>query len=555
MELPQGRISGKALTAVVALVRDTPAKHLVAKILRSQLGISALRQLPAAQRRNFAASYRPLRARAPRTGDGQGFGVPLSDSWPRPAKVLHDAFLVGRTTPLEVAERALRGAKAWAQRGAGGGPVHVFDEVNALEAAKAATERYERGEPKSTLDGVPIVIKEEIHFAGLPTCVGTSFLKDVATSDCPAVARLRSAGATLIGQTPMTEFGLSPLGGNPHRDMPRNAHSPGHLPGGSSSGSGVAVAAGIVPVAMGLDGGGSVRIPACFNGMFGLKPTFGRIPASGHGLDGGSSMVHLGPIGASSFDLAAFTEQCTGSDADDESSTWQPELATGELVGALGRGVRGLKIGIIESEWRDANSSVAKAGRDALKQLERDGAEIVNVELPLAPHASAIGYLTIGLEILTALHEIRRDHAMDLGLDVQMLVANMSAFESDDYLDAQRLRAALREQVAEVLRNVDVIALPTTANTAPPVTDEEAQHGFVDPPALAEACRYAFVGNLTGIPCGTAPVGTDSAGLPIGLQIMGDSYDEATVLQVLAQLERAGVAAPPRPAQAIDLLG
>ena len=555
MELPQGRISGKALSAVVALVRDTPAKHLVAKILRDQLGIRALRDLPATRRNNFALSYRPLRARDTHRRDGQGYGIPLSDSWPRPAKVLHDAFLVGRTTPVEVAERSLDGAKAWAKRTHGGGPVHVFDEATALEAARAATERYERGEPKSTLDGVPIAIKEEIHFAGLPTSVGTSFLKAVAASDCPAVARLRAAGATLIGQTPMTEFGLSPLGGNSHRDMPRNAHSEHHLPGGSSSGSGVAVAAGIVPVAMGLDGGGSVRIPACFNGMFGLKPTFGRIPASGHGLDGGSSMVHLGPIGASSFDLAAFTQQCCGSDADDESSTWQPDLTSGELVGALGRGVRGLRIGIIDSEWRDAGDAVAKAGRTALAQLEHDGAELVNIELPLARHASAIGYLTIGLEILTELHEIRRDHAMDLGLDVQMLIANMSTFASDDYLDAQRFRAALRAQVAEVLREVDVIALPTTAATAPPITDEEARHGFVDPPALADACRYAFIGNLTGIPCGTAPVGNDAAGLPIGLQIMGDAYDEATVLQVLAHMERTGVASPDRPPRAIDLLG
>jgi aspartyl-tRNA(Asn)/glutamyl-tRNA(Gln) amidotransferase subunit A len=135
-----------------------------------------------------------------------------------------------------------------------------------------------------------------------------------------------------------------------------------------------------------------------------------------------------------------------------------------------------------------------------------------------------------------------------------MLLTNIEAFRPDDYLDGQRLRAELRRQVAETLADVDVLALPTTASGAPPITDSEASDGFVDPPAIDAMCRFAFIGNLTGIPAASAPVGVDADGLPVGLQILGDSWDEAAVLQVLAHLERIGAAAVRRPASHVDLL-
>jgi aspartyl-tRNA(Asn)/glutamyl-tRNA(Gln) amidotransferase subunit A len=143
----------------------------------------------------------------------------------------------------------------------------------------------------------------------------------------------------------------------------------------------------------------------------------------------------------------------------------------------------------------------------------------------------------------------------ELGLDVQLVLAGIQTFRPDDYLDAQRLRAALRSETAALLGDVDVLALPTTARGPLSVTEAESRYGFIDPPALHDTCRFAFLGNVTGLPAGTAPIGADYDGLPIGLQIIGDAWDEACVLQVLAHLERIGAARPARPTTAVDLLG
>lgn len=554
-ELPPTRISGRALRTLVALVRNTPAKHATAQILREQLGINAIRALGADARGELPFDLAPIVARCEHRRESQCLGIPTVGDWPRTVDACQRALGSGRVSSEELVVRALGAAERLAARTPSLGPLLDRDEARALEAARQSVERRARGELRGPLDGVPIAIKEEIHVAGLPTRVGTGFLpRTAASTDSVPVSRLRDAGALILGTTPMTEYGMSPLGGNVHRVMPRNAHQSDRLPGGSSSGSGVAVATGVVPVALGADGGGSIRIPAAYNGVFGIKPTYGRVPVVGHGVPGGSSVVHLGPLGASTHDLAVFLEAASGADPRDPASEIQPPLDPGELVEAIGRGVGGLRVGVDEDEWAAASPEVRQRGREALGALEKEGATLVPVGFRLAKHAAAIGYLTIGLEFMTNLAEVRRDHMDELGLDLQMLLTNLETFRADDYIDAQRLRAELRREVASLLTNVDVLALPTTATTAPPVSDRDASEGFVDPLALDAACRFAFVGNLTGCPAGTAPIGMDSAGLPIGLQIVGDAWDEAAVLQVLGHLERIGVAHVERPRAGIDLL-
>jgi len=555
VSLPAGRISGRALRALVSAVRNTPAKHVVAKVLRAQLGIDVARKLGANARGNLPFSHGPILARCDHDRPSLGLGIPTVGSWPRAVSGYERAFAAKRLPPEELVERSLAAARELAQLRPSLGPILDFDEKSALAAAAESSRRLAEGRARSALEGVPIAIKEEVNVKGLPTRVGTAWQPATpAETDCVPVHRLREAGAVIIGTTPMTEYGMSPLGGNPHRIMPRNAHRPDRLPGGSSSGSGVAVATGVVPVALGADGGGTIRIPAALNGVFGLKPTFGRVPVVGHGVPGGSSVVHLGPLGSTAADLAVFLEITSGADAGDPASTGQPPIEPGELMAAIGRGVRGLRIGIDEDEWSAASPNVAAAGRAALRALEAEGAELIPVSIVLARHAAAIGYLTIGLETFVNLVDARRYHMDELGLDLQLLLANLATFGPDDYLDAQRLRAELRREVAHILGIVDVIALPTTATPAPPVDDSEAREGFVDPPALDAMCRFAFIGNLTGVPAGTAPVGLTDEGLPIGLQIIGDAWDEAAVLQVLAHLERIGAAKVERPSSARDLL-
>jgi aspartyl-tRNA(Asn)/glutamyl-tRNA(Gln) amidotransferase subunit A len=548
-------MSGALLRAVVGAVKKTPARLLVARVLRAQLGIDAVRALGPEARGPLPHSLAPVIARCDHARPSAGLGIPTVGDWPRSLDAMSRALASRRVSSEELTRRALLGARELATRSPSHGPLLEYDDERALAAAKDSDQRILAGRSRSPLEGVPVAIKEEIDVAGLPTRVGTGWMpRTPAATDSVPVRRLRDAGAVIIGTTPMTEYGMSPLGGNVHRNMPRNAHRADRLPGGSSSGSGVAVAMGIVPVALGADGGGSIRIPSALNGVFGIKPTFGRVPVVGHGVPGGSSVVHLGPLGASTHDLAVFLETTSGEDARDPASLGQPPLEPGELVAALGRGVEGLRIGVDESEWAAADSALAAIAREALHALEKSGAVLVPIGIRLAKHAAPIGYLTIGLETLSNLAEVRRDHFDELGADLQLLLSNLETFRPDDYLDAQRLRAELRREVATILGSVDVIALPTTATTAPPITDEEATGGFIDPRALDAMCRYAFLGNLTGCPAGTAPVGMDREGLPVGLQIVGDAWDEACVLQVLAELERSGAAQVVKPAGSIDLL-
>jgi len=555
LTLPLGRISGRALGALVTAVRKTPARVPLTRLFRAQLGIDALRALGPEARAPLPFSHEPLRARDHHERASERLPTHVPAAWPRTALGLAERYRSQSISPVEVVTRALAHARELAGRTPTVGPLCGYDDERALSAAAESARRFAAGTARSALEGVPIAIKEEVDTYGFPTRMGSNCLKrGPAASDAVAVARLRAAGAVVIGQTPMTEFGLSPLGGNTQRQMPRNPHDSQRLPGGSSSGSAVAVATGITPLSLGCDGGGSIRIPAALCGVFGLKPSYGRVPATGHGLPGATSVVHLGPIGASVHDLATFLEYASGADSGDPASLAQPAPVPGMFEAALGRGVRGLRIGVDDDEWAKLPDDVAGPGREALDALEREGAVLVGVKLRLGRYSAPIGYLTIGVEAFAAMAEIRAHHLDELGHDMQLFLAGLETFRPDDYVDAQRVRAAVRRELATALSNVDVIAMPATAATAPLITDAEARAGFIDPPVLDAMCRFAFLANVTGVPAASAPVGQDRKGLPVGLQIVGDAWDECAVLQTLAHLERIGVARVQRPKIAFDLL-
>ncbi|MES1174891.1 MAG: amidase [Myxococcales bacterium] len=559
LTLPLGRISGRTLSALVTAVRKTPARAPLARLFRAQLGIDALRALGHEERASLPFSYAPISARThhERASLGLGLGVQNATGWPHSVQSFADHYRRGAANPVDVVTRALAHARVLAARAPTVGPLCGYDDEQALVAARDSAQRLAEGRARSALEGVPIAVKEEVDTRGFVTRMGSNCLqRGLASADAVAVARLRAAGAVVIGQTPMTEFGLSPMGGNANRHMPRNPHDPRRLPGGSSSGSAVAVATGVTPLSLGCDGGGSIRIPAALCGVFGLKPTYGRVPQTGHGLPGATSVVHLGPIGTSAHDLALFLEHAAGADAGDPASAVALPSARGAYTHALGRGVRGLRIGIDEDDWAALDDDVSGPGRQALDALEREGAILVPVKLRLARYAAPIGYLTIGVEAFTAMTEIRARHMDELGQDMQLFLAGLETFRPDDYVDAQRVRSALRLELAEVLRQVDVLAMPATALGAPTVSDEEARTGFIDPPLLDSLCRFAFLANVTGTPAGVAPVGVDRNGMPVGLQVTGDAWDEACVLQVLAHLERIGVANVRKPpgGTSVDLL-
>jgi aspartyl-tRNA(Asn)/glutamyl-tRNA(Gln) amidotransferase subunit A len=552
MALSVGRVSGSALWALAVLVRSPTMQRVLAAVVTKELGIDAIRALGQKVRGPVPFGLEPRRARPSHARASANLPLPKASSHPRSAMALAEAYRSGASGPEHVVARALEHAESFGARS----PLCARDDERARRDAAASAERYRRGAPQGELDGVPIVVKEEMDAEGYPTRLGTSFMPSTpAARDAAFVARLRGAGAIVIGQTPMTEYGLSPLGANPHRRMPENAHVPGHLAGGSSTGSAVAVALGLAPLGLGTDGGGSIRVPASHNGVFGIKPSFGRIPCAGHGAYGGTSVVHFGLIGVSTSDLALALESSAGADGCDRPSLAAPPFTGGELAGALRRGVRGLTLGVPEAEWASATSTVAAAGRAALRALEADGATLVSLELPLARHAAAIGYVTIAIEATAALREVEALVRPALGADLQVFLAGVNAFSATDYVHAQRLREALREDVASALARVDLIVLPTTADVAPAITPAEARSGIIDTHALAAACRFVFLGNLLGLPACSVPVGRDSRGLPIGLQLVGDAWDEACVLGAAAHLERLEIARAFQAPGSLDLLG
>jgi Asp-tRNA(Asn)/Glu-tRNA(Gln) amidotransferase A subunit family amidase len=545
------RLSGRTLHAVARLSGTHAGAALLYRVARRDLRIGQLAKLASSFFGDVPIDTAPIAGRPPRDAVNAGLALPAAP-WSGTSATLSAAYGERKVTPLEIVDRAIAAARALGSRTPSVGPVMDFCEDVARREAEASAERWRKGAPLGPLDGVPYAVKEETAVRGLPARGGTDLIDGTpAARDATCVARLRSAGAIVIGQTPMTEFGMTPLGFNPKRLMPRNPHATGHVAGGSSTGSAVAVATGVVPFAVGADGGGSIRIPSALCGVFGIKPTWGRV--SRHGDLFGGTVGHLGPIASSTLDLARFLEVVSGLDPDDPQTRLAPPLVAGSLVGALSRGVRGMRIGVEASEWADASPEIAKAGREALRVLEKEGAELIDVRVELARWAASIGYLAIGLESLASQRDLLQSGAV-FNEDLAITYAGLGPASANDYVHAQRLRTGLRQEVAGVLRDVDILALPTTATTATRVTDAEFNGGFLDARALDALCRFNFLGNLTGLPALSAPVGLGAQSLPIGLQFVGDAWDEATVLAAAAHLEHLGVARAERPAVAVDAL-
>lgn len=482
----------------------------------------------------------------PGTGTRQ-WGDQRLDAVPRAGGLhtIRDAFAEGRTTPSELLAATLSRVDAGDFGEATFSPFVAINPA-ATEHAKASDARWKAGKPIGPLDGIPVPVKDEVDIAGMPTFGGTAFLDQPATSNAWVVDRLLEAGAIVYGKTHTTEWGMSPLGINPNHSMPRNVHDRNRTPGGSSTGTGAAVALGLAPVGLGSDGGGSIRIPAAMQGVFGIKPTFQRIGRSGD-VFGKGTVGTLGPIGQTVADLVEFL-CATGvaPDPGDSSTAYAPDSdpsASWRL--SLGRGVRGAKIGVPHREWEDCDPRIAECCYDALRLLESEGAKLVDVELPHAHIAQCIGVLCIGPETAAHVVDYVDEHLDVFGAELQLQMAILGSVGADEYLRAQRARAALRRTTAEAIRAVDLVALPTLPGLPPSFPVAEDRKQVSDDDGTRMVCRYTFLANLTGYPAGTAPVGVVD-GLPVGLQLVGDAWDEASVLAGLAQLERAQGPVRPR---------
>jgi aspartyl-tRNA(Asn)/glutamyl-tRNA(Gln) amidotransferase subunit A len=548
------RLSGPPLKLARIAAENPGSAGLVRQLLRRTLRVDELGALPSALRADLPIDHRPIRARKnPRASIGE-LPLPAGTGWPERSADFAHAYATGQTTPRIVADRALSELARLAALRPSMNVIAASDPALTLADAEASTRRYAAGRPLGPFDGVPFLVKDQHDVRGLPTRLGSRPGDEPpAKRDATIVARLRGAGALVLGKSVLTEWAFSTVGANVNVSMPHNPFDPTRAAGGSSTGSAVGVALGLCPFATAGDGGGSIRIPASLNGIFGLKPTFGLVSRAGDWFHG--SVPVVGPLASSTVDLAHFLD-CVSStpDPDDDLTESAPPPPPGGFARCPRSSIRGLVIGIDEREWRDASPEIVKPCREALASLEERGARLVDVTVPLAPHAAQIGYLTIGAEGLAygrADWEERRD---SLSEDLRLALAALSGVTALEYLDAQRLRQGLRLEVAAALRIADVLAMPATAIPAPRFTEEDATGAFSDPNALDGLCRFAFLANVTGLPAASAPIGSDGAGVPVGLQIVGDAWNEGTLLSVLADLEREEVARVRRPPGAVSVL-
>ncbi|XP_071689919.1 fatty acid amide hydrolase-like isoform X2 [Rutidosis leptorrhynchoides] len=454
------------------------------------------------------------------------------------------AYASQKITPLMVAERLI---SVIVQSSSPMIDMSFFISYDAQDILRQATEstlRYQRGAPISVLDGVPIAIKDEIDCMPYPTTGGSKWLHKVrpCKQDACCVNRLRSCGGMLVGKTNMHELGAGTSGINPHYGTTRNPYDPKRISGGSSSGSAAVVCAGLCPVALGVDGGGSVRMPAALCGVIGFKPSFGRIPHSGV-LPLNWTVGMVGVLAATVEDSVIVYAAI--SDVAGSNQPTMPKLHLPVLKPSNIPTIRMAK----SNEWfNDCSDDIRACCLRALASLHKlYGWEVVEVTLPDIEVMRLAHYVTIGSECTASIaHHIEKIGMSESGWDVKVALSIYGSFDSRDYLNAQRIRNRQMKFHEKIFSMADVIVSPMVGVTAYEIKDDAQETGELD--------YVNGAGNFLGLPAVTVPVGYDRDGLPIGIQFIGKPWSEAKLIQIAYAMEELCKAEYKKPKVFYDLL-
>jgi len=433
----------------------------------------------------------------------------------------------------------------------------------ALERARRLDEALDRGEKAPPLAGVPIAVKDVLDVEGLPTTCGSRILEGYRPPfTATALARLEAAGAIVVGKTNMDEFAMGSSTENSAYKTTKNPWDLGRVPGGSSGGSAAAVAARMVPLSLGTDTGGSIRQPAALCGVVGLKPTYGRV--SRYGLVAfASSLDQIGPFGRSAEDVALLASALFGHDPCDSTSA---DREVPDFAKALAADAKGARIGVPWDFLKEGVEAETLARfREAVAALEKAGATVVDVSLPHLPHAIATYYIVATAEassnlarydgvrygVRTGKGDLRhmygetRDHGFGAEVKRRIILGTFvlsSGYYDAYYLRAQKVRTLIRRDFESALATCDVVATPTSPSPAFRFGEKTS-----DPLQMYLADIFTVPANLAGIPGISLPCGL-AGGLPVGLQLLGRPFDEATLLRLGAAYERAAAhpkTAPP----------
>jgi aspartyl-tRNA(Asn)/glutamyl-tRNA(Gln) amidotransferase subunit A len=408
----------------------------------------------------------------------------------------------------------------------------IVDRDGALAAAAASEQRWLDGNPAGPLDGVPVTIKDLMLMRGFPTLRGSRLVNPDQdwSEDAPATARLREAGAVILGKTTTPEFGWKALGDSPLTGITRNPWDLSRTPGGSSAGAAAACAAGIGPLHVGSDGAGSIRIPCAFTGIFGLKPSFGRVPA--YPLSAMGLLAHIGPLARTVHDAALMLNVLSRPDHRDPYALPPDDR---DYLDELEGGVRGWQIAYSPTlGYAKVDPEIAAVVAGAVRQFEEMGAIVEEVETIFpSPRDALFALWAAGAATLLSAYPVEKRALIDRGL--VETAADGERISAVDYLGADLVRTALGQRMAAFHQKYDLLLTPMMPIPALPVGQD------LDDPATErhwiDWSPFSYPFNMTRQPAASIPCGLTRAGLPIGLQIVGPLYADDRVLRAARAFE------------------
>jgi aspartyl-tRNA(Asn)/glutamyl-tRNA(Gln) amidotransferase subunit A len=413
----------------------------------------------------------------------------------------------------------------------------AIESEDALKAADAADAALAKGNNHGPLHGVPLAHKDMYYDEGKVVTCGSKIRRDfVATRTSTALQRLKDAGTVRLGSLQMVEFAFGPTGHNPHYGAVRNPWNVDHITGGSSSGSGSAVAARLTFAALGSDTGGSIRMPAHFCGVTGLKTTVGRVSRAG-AMPLSQSLDTVGPLAQSAEDCALLLGLMAGADPEDLTASTLP---VPDYMAATTGSIKGLKIGVPTAFYvDDLDPEVARVLDETTATLKKEGAEIVSVELPDQRQLQGACQLILAAEAAALHKRWMIERPQDYGAQVLMRLQNGLAVPAVSYLEAMRWRGPALAAYLAAVAGTDAVIAPVAPMPAATIAESDVGNSLNAEAVIQRITRFTRPVNYLGLPALSIPSGFTKTGLPAGLQLIGRSFDEAMLLRIGAAFQRA----------------